>query len=76
MLEDMANRIEGNPRQVRPISEELFEHLEQKLHACCAKEEQHIAEAHVRSFITLVHGIEGLTASLAEEFAKDVDRTE
>jgi multidrug resistance protein MdtO len=76
MLEEMADRIEGDPRQVRPISEESFERLEQKLHACCAKEEQHIAEAHVRSFITLVHGIEGLTASLAEEFAKDVDRTE
>ncbi len=65
MLEDMANRIEGNPREVRPMSEDSFEDLE-----------QYTAEAHVRSFITLLHGIHGLTTSLADEFAKDVDRTE
>jgi multidrug resistance protein MdtO len=74
-LEDLADRIEGNPRQVRLISEDSFEHLKKSLQACCAKEE-HPAEVHVRSFTTLLRGIDGLTTSLADEFAKDMDRTE
>jgi multidrug resistance protein MdtO len=69
VLDAMADRIEGHPRQVGPMSEDPFGQLEQKLRACCAKEEQHIAEAHVRSFIILLRGINGLTTSLAEEFA-------
>jgi multidrug resistance protein MdtO len=75
VLEDLANRIEGKPRQGRPMSQDSFEHLEQKVHACCAKEEQLVAEAHVRSFITLLRGIDGLTSSLAEEITMEFDRT-
>jgi multidrug resistance protein MdtO len=74
-LEDMADRIEGNARQIRPVSEDSFEHLEQKLDGRCAKEEIHIAEANVRSFMTLVRGIDGLTASLAKEIAMEFDWT-
>jgi multidrug resistance protein MdtO len=75
VLEDLADRIESNSRQVRPISEDSSEHLVQMLHACCAKEEQPAAEAHTRSFIALLRGIDGLTASLAEEITMEFDRT-
>jgi multidrug resistance protein MdtO len=75
VLEDLADRIEGNPRQVRPISEDSFKHLEKMLRACCAKEVQPVAEAHVRSFMTLLGGIDGLTTSLAEEITVEFDRT-
>jgi multidrug resistance protein MdtO len=76
MLEAMADPIAGNPRQVRSMSEDSMGHVERTLHACCAKEEQHIAEAHVRSFITLLRGINGLTTSLVEEITMEFDRTE
>jgi hypothetical protein len=76
MLEAMADRIAGNPRQVRSMSEDSMGHVERTLHACCAKEEQHIAEAHVRSFITLLRGNYGLTTSLVEEITMEFDRTE
>jgi multidrug resistance protein MdtO len=75
VLEDMADRIEDNPRQVRPMSKDSREFLEQQLQECCAKEERHIAEAHVRSFMTLLRGIDGLTTSLAEEITMEFDRT-
>ena len=75
VLEDLADQIESNSRQARPMSEDSFGHLEQKLHACYAKEEQPVAEAHVRSFITLLRGIDGLTTSLAEEITIEFDRT-
>jgi multidrug resistance protein MdtO len=73
-LEDLADRIEGNLRHVRPVSEDSRELLEQMLQECCAKEERHIAEAHVPSFLTLLRGIDGLTTSLAEEITIEFDR--
>jgi hypothetical protein len=75
VLEDLADRIEGNPRQGRPISEDSREPLEQMLQECCVKEEGHIGEAHVRSLVTLLRGIDGLTTSLAEEITMEFDRT-
>ena len=75
VLEDLADQIESNSRQARPMSEDSFGHLEQKLHACYAKEELPVAEAHVRSFITLLRGIDSLTTSLAEEITIEFDRT-
>jgi hypothetical protein len=73
MLEDLADRIEGNPRQERPMSEDSFEHLERKLHAGYAKDKPPAGEAHVRSFMALMRGIEGLTTSLAEEITTEFD---
>jgi multidrug resistance protein MdtO len=75
MLEDLADLIESNSRHVRPMSEDSLGHLEQKVHARYAKEEQPVTEAHVRSFMTLLRGIEGLTTSLAEEITMEFDRT-
>jgi multidrug resistance protein MdtO len=66
VLEAMADWIEGNPRQVTPSRDERLQRLEQNLYA--AKDGQHIDEAHIQSFITLLRGIEGLTTSLANEF--------
>jgi multidrug resistance protein MdtO len=76
VLEELADRIEGNPQQERPMSEDSFEHLEQKLGACCVEEERPIDEAHILSFKTLLRGIDGLTTSLAEEITMEFDRTE
>jgi multidrug resistance protein MdtO len=75
VLEDMADRLEGSQRQVRPVSEDSRELLEQTLNQCCAKDGRHIAEANVGSFVTLLCGIDGLTNSLAEEIAMEFDRT-
>ena len=74
-LEDLADRIEGNARQVKPISEDLFEHLEKSLQAWCAQKEQP-AEGHVRSFTTLLGGIHRLTIHLADEITMEFDRTD
>jgi multidrug resistance protein MdtO len=72
VLEDLADQIESNSRRARPMPEDSFGHFEQKVHACyaaeeVAKEEQPIAEAHIRSFVTLLRGIDTLTTSLAED---------
>ena len=69
-LEDLADRIEGNARQVKPISEDSFEHLEKSLQAWCAKEEQP-AEGRARSFTTLLGGIDRLTIQLADEITME-----
>jgi hypothetical protein len=57
------------------MSGDSFEHLEQKAYACYPKEEQPVAEAHLRSFMTLLRGIAGLTRSLAEEITVEFDPT-
>jgi multidrug resistance protein MdtO len=75
MLEDLADRIESNSRQVRPMSEDSFDPLERMLQECCVKEEGHLGEPHVRSLMTLLRGIDGLTTSLAEEITMEFDRT-
>jgi multidrug resistance protein MdtO len=73
MLEALADQMEGHPRHIRTMSEERFQRPEQKLHA--AIEKRHIAEAHFRSFITLLRGIDCLTTSLAKEITMEFDRT-
>jgi multidrug resistance protein MdtO len=73
VLEEMADRIEDNPRQARPMPENSYKLLEQMLEECWTKEERRAAEAHVGSFVTLLRGIDGLTTALAKEFARDVD---
>jgi hypothetical protein len=75
VLEELADQIEGKPRQGGPMPEDSFGHFEQKVHVCCAKEEQAVAEAHIRSFMTLLRGIDGLTTPLAEEITMEFDRT-
>jgi multidrug resistance protein MdtO len=73
MVEDMADRIEGNAPQVGRMSADSFELLEQMLQAYGTEEPQQLPA--VRSFVTLLRGIDGLTTSLAEEIATEFDRT-
>jgi multidrug resistance protein MdtO len=76
MLEDLANQIEGSKPHGNRMSADSGDLLEQKLDGYFAKEEQQpIAEAHVRSFMTLLRGIDGLTTSLADEITMEFDRT-
>jgi multidrug resistance protein MdtO len=75
VLEDMAERIEGSAPHVKRVSADSSELLERML-ACCKEESQRSPAVRVYSFVTLLRGISGLTTSLADEFAKDVDRTE
>jgi hypothetical protein len=74
VLEDLADRIEGDSGEIRPVSGDSGEPLEQMLQDCCVKEERHIGDAHVRSLMTLLRGIDGLTTSLAEEITIEFDR--
>ena len=75
VLEDLADRIESNSRQVRPMSVGSFERLEQKVHACYANVEQPATEVHVLSFMTVLRRIDALTTSLAEEITMECGRT-
>jgi multidrug resistance protein MdtO len=75
VLEDLADQIESNSRPPRPMSEDSLGHLEQVLRACRANEQQPVAGAHVRSFMTLLSGIDALTTSLAEAITMEFDRT-
>jgi multidrug resistance protein MdtO len=73
MLEYLADQIESNSRRVKPMSEDSFGNLEQKVQASYAKEEQPVAGAHFGSFMTLLRGIDALTTSLAEEITMEFD---
>lgn len=74
VLEDLADQIDTNSSQEKPASGDSFADLEQKVHACCAKEEQKVVDAHIRALMTLLRGVDSLTASLAEEITKEIDR--
>jgi multidrug resistance protein MdtO len=69
ILEDIADRIEGNARQVGRESGTSLENLEQTVEACSAAEPQQMPQARVQSFIALLRGIDRLTTSLDEEIA-------
>jgi multidrug resistance protein MdtO len=73
VLEELADRIEGEVRQTR-ISGDSFEHLEQTVQACCAEEPQGVSPVRIHSFLVLVRGIDRLTTSLAEEIVTELDR--
>jgi len=66
MLEEMADRIESYPHvneSVRPG--------EQMQEPSVAAESQRSPTPHIRSFLTLLHGIDSLTTSLREEIDKE-----
>jgi multidrug resistance protein MdtO len=67
-LDDLADRIEGNPRQVVPMYRGSREFLEQMLQGCSANEER-------QSLTTLLRGVDGLMGSLADEITMEFDRT-
>jgi multidrug resistance protein MdtO len=64
ILEEMADRIEGNAMATE-VPEDSSELLEQTIQAYCAEESQQLPAAHVWSFTTLLGGIHSLTTSLA-----------
>jgi multidrug resistance protein MdtO len=74
-LEDLADRVEGDPQQVTPMSGSSRELLDQMLQECGGKEKRHTAEAHVESLMTVLRGIDGLMSSLTQEITMDFDRT-
>jgi multidrug resistance protein MdtO len=71
MLEEMADRIEGQ----NPINDSARP-LERALQVSFAGEQQHLPTPHIRSFHTLLRGIDSLTTSLWEEIAKEFNRPE
>jgi multidrug resistance protein MdtO len=76
VLDDLANRIEGgHPLEIVPRSEHLLQPLEQTLRVYLAEEPRQLTEARAESFSTLLHGIDRLTASVAEEVSKEVEVT-
>lgn len=70
MLEDMADRIEGNASEVTRLPDSIGT-LEQILGACCSEEGGQLTTEQVQSLVTLLRGIEGLTNSLAAEIATE-----
>jgi len=76
MLDDMADRIEGKPRQANLMTEDSLDLFGQVLQGFCREEPQRLPTVRVDSFVTLLHGIEGLTTSLAGEIATEFNRTQ
>ena len=73
MLEGMADQFEGKTRQTKVTSGQSFELLQQRLQAWCTGQPEQLAEPRVRSFRVLLGRIDGLTASLGEEIAKEAN---
>jgi multidrug resistance protein MdtO len=71
MLDEMADRIEGQPNVDESVRRE-----EPKLQAFFAAEAQNLPAPHTQSFLTLLRGIDTLTTSLWEEIAKEFPRHE
>lgn len=70
MLEEMADRIEGNPAPATDSVEDSLELLNRMLEAIQA--EQGALTGRAQSFITILHGIDGLTTSLASGIASGI----
>jgi multidrug resistance protein MdtO len=70
MLDEMADRIEGQP-QIKDLARPLG-----TVQVSFAGEQQHlpISTPHIRSFHTLLRGIDSLTSSLREDIGKEFDR--
>jgi multidrug resistance protein MdtO len=71
MLEDMADRVDGEERQVGRVPGSAFERLEQTIKACSAQEPREAARVRFQSFLALVREIDRLTTSLDEEISTD-----
>jgi multidrug resistance protein MdtO len=72
VLEEIARRLEGSTSQVERTPDDSLERLEQKLQACYAEQSPQLPAGRVHSFVTLLRGIDRLTASLAEEIATEI----
>jgi multidrug resistance protein MdtO len=76
LLEDIADRIDGNTPPVKRISADLDSRqlLLQILQECSTEGSQGVPAVSIHSFVTLLRGIDNLTTSLAEESAIAFDR--
>jgi len=72
MLEEMADRIEKPLLGITTGPEELQQLLNLRLHDTDAEALRELPVAHAKSFVTLLHGIDALTHSLATEVAAEV----
>jgi multidrug resistance protein MdtO len=67
MLDGMADRMEGKPRQGTDRVEDAFEHLEQTVRNCCSEETQELLPAKMQTFLALSRSIDNLANSLDKE---------
>jgi multidrug resistance protein MdtO len=73
-LEEMADRIE-NPIPGNQGGAEPRDELKRRLHEAEAAASRELQHAQAQSFLTLLHGIDALTDSLAAEIATEVPRS-
>jgi multidrug resistance protein MdtO len=66
ILEEMADRIESKPAEVKVTAQDTAESSARALEECCSSESQRLPALRVDSFITLLREIDQLTASLAK----------
>jgi hypothetical protein len=71
LLEEIADAIEGKQTSVRLTSEGSLGLLDRVLGECRGPESERFPAGRVDSFITLLRGIDRLTASLAKEIATE-----
>ena len=72
MLEEIADRIEGNAPPATHSVEESHELLNKTVEASQGNKSVQLPAGRARSFITLLRGMDGLTTSLMSEIAGDV----
>lgn len=66
MLDDMANRMEGEPADGTDRFEGAFERLEQTVRNCCSEGPQELLTAEMQTFLALSRSIENVTVSLRQ----------
>jgi len=71
MLEEMADRIENQIPGIGSGDEERDE-LKQRLHEAETEVSRELPRSQAQSFLTVLHGIDALTDSLAKEVATDL----
>jgi multidrug resistance protein MdtO len=67
MLNGMADRIEGKPREGTDRFEDPFERLEQTVLSCSSEGPQELLAAGMQTFLALSRSIENVTISLDKE---------
>jgi len=71
MLEEIADRIEGNAAPATHSVEESHELLNKTVEASQGNESVQLPAGRAQSFLTLLRGMDGLTTSLMSEIAGD-----
>jgi len=79
MLENIADRLEGEmsqrrPSQGRPVSADSLALLEPIVESCRADESRLLLSEHGAAFVPLLRQIDRLTTRLANQIAMEIDR--